>query len=115
MIDDVTWAWIWVTVINSSHSHTVTVRVPNRTITAQTSLAMQQWVGEPKDEAGETMAYISRICTQHSPDQILCAVFTGRDVAVLTRSNVTSVTFQLDVASRRRLYAFATALVFLHN
>jgi len=115
MISDITWASFWVTVQSTSHSHTVTVRVPNRTITAQTSLSMQQWVGEPSDEAGETMAYISKICTQHSPDQVLCGVFEGRDKAVLTRTNVRSITFRLDVASRRRLHALATALVFLHN
>ncbi len=114
MISDVSWAWFWVTVLNTSHSHSVTVRVPNRTITAQVSLAQQQWVGEPENEAGETIAYVSRICVQHSSDQVLCSVF-DRDTAVLTRSNVTSITFQLDVISRRRLYALATALVFLHS
>lgn len=114
MIADIAWAWFWVTVVNTSHSHSVTVRVPRRTITAQTSLAQQQWVGEPEDEAGETMAYISKVCVQHSSDQVACAVF-GRDTAVLTRSNVTSITFRLDVASRRRLYALATGLVFLHS
>jgi hypothetical protein len=92
----------------------VTVRVPNRTITAQISLAQQQWVGEADDEAGETMAYISKVCTQYSSDQILCGVF-DRNTVVLTQSNVASITFQLDVTSRRRLYAQASALVFIHN
>jgi hypothetical protein len=95
-IRDVFATWMFVT---GTRTFTFIVFTGNRDITAHISLSKLQGNSDAR-------AFISQVCHQESPDQIICEVPDREGESVVSRSNVRTVMFALRVREASLMLRF---------
>ncbi len=119
MIESIYFARMWVRVHNAARSVTADFHLPRRDVVAQASLSKVDWDSDRGSRYAK--AYIRNYTVYVAyPDATGGPPFEGADEAlsVVRLHDPCSVTFELTARADGRyasMYAYATALVFVHS